>query len=69
MPDEISPIGYDDIDFAAAAAVPLSSNSAASARAGCSGCGTAAEIEALENDAPHEHQHVLLDLVECAGRR
>jgi LacI family transcriptional regulator len=40
VPDEISLIGYDDIDFAAAAAVPLSSIRQPSICAGRAGRGT-----------------------------
>jgi LacI family transcriptional regulator len=66
VPDEISLIGYDDIDFAAAAAVPLSSIRQPRHALGVRAAELLfAEIEALENDAPHEHQHLVFapDLV------
>jgi LacI family transcriptional regulator len=59
VPDEISLIGYDDIDFAAAAAVPLSSIRQPRHALGVRAAELLfAEIEALETDAPHEHQHL-----------
>ena len=59
VPDEISLIGYDDIDFAAAAAVPLSSIRQPRHALGVRAAELLfAEIEALDNDAPHEHQHI-----------
>ena len=59
VPDDIAIVGYDDIDFAAAAAVPLSA-----VRQPRREIGVAAgellfrEIEDLDNGAPHVHQHV-----------
>jgi LacI family transcriptional regulator len=59
VPGEISLIGYDDIDFAAAAAVPLSSIRQPRYALGVRAAELLfAEIEALDNDAPHEHQHI-----------
>jgi LacI family transcriptional regulator len=59
LPDEISLIGYDDIDFAAAAAVPLSSIRQPRHALGVRAAELLfAEIEAFDNDAPHEHQHI-----------
>ena len=59
VPDDIAIIGYDDIAFAAAAAVPLSS-----IRQPRHALGHRAaellfdEVEALDDDRAHEHQHV-----------
>ena len=59
VPDEISLIGYDDIEFAAAAAVPLSSIRQPRHALGMRAAELLfAEIEALDNDAPHEHEHI-----------
>ena len=59
MPEQISLIGYDDIEFAAAAAVPLSSIRQPRHALGMRAAELLfAEIEALDNDAPHEHQHI-----------
>ena len=59
VPDEISLIGYDDIDFAAAAAVPMSSVRQPRHALGVRAAELLfAEIEALDNDALHEHQHI-----------
>ena len=59
VPDEISIVGYDDIDFAAAAAVPLSSVSQPRVELGRRAAELLFdEVEALDNDLPHEHQHV-----------
>ncbi|WP_063842886.1 LacI family DNA-binding transcriptional regulator [Sphaerimonospora mesophila] len=75
VPEDIALVGYDDIDFAAAAAVPLSSVRQPRARLGR----TAAELlleESLEGDE-HSHRHVVFqpELVvrtssdhECAPR-
>lgn len=53
VPDEIALVGYDDIDFAAAAAVPLTS-----VRQPRSQLGRAAtELLIEEVTAPEEHQH------------
>jgi LacI family transcriptional regulator len=57
VPDDIAIIGYDDIQFAAAAAIPLSS-----VRQPRSKLGQAAaellleELAAVEESAPHEHK-------------
>ena len=59
VPEEISLIGYDDIDFAAAAAVPLSSIRQPRHALGVRAAELLfAEIEALDNDTRHEHQHI-----------
>jgi LacI family transcriptional regulator, galactose operon repressor len=59
VPEQISLIGYDDIDFAAAAAVPLSSIRQPRHALGVRAAELLfAEIEALDNDAPPEHQHI-----------
>jgi LacI family transcriptional regulator, galactose operon repressor len=66
VPEQISLIGYDDIDFAAAAVVSLSSIRQPRHALGVRAAELLfAEIEALDNDAPHEHQHIELapDLV------
>jgi len=60
VPEDIAIIGYDDIAFAAAAAVPLSA-----VRQPRSLLGQKAaqllfdEIDAAESDQPHEHQQVV----------
>jgi LacI family transcriptional regulator len=59
VPEQISLIGYDDIEFAAAAAVPLSSIRQPRHALGIRAAELLfVEIEALDNDAPHEHQHI-----------
>jgi len=57
VPDEIAIVGYDDIEFAAAAAVPLTSVAQPRQLLGR----TAAELLMDEADRPdeHEHQHVV----------
>ncbi|MFD1147606.1 LacI family DNA-binding transcriptional regulator [Saccharothrix hoggarensis] len=57
VPEEIAIVGYDDIDFAAAAAVPLTSVRQPRQLIGR----TAAELVIEETMAPaeHEHRHVL----------
>jgi LacI family transcriptional regulator len=57
VPDEVAIVGYDDIDFAAAAAVPLSSVRQPRAQLGR----TAAELLLEEANEPdhHEHRHVV----------
>lgn len=57
VPDEIAIVGYDDIDFAAAAAVPLTSVRQPRQQIGR----TAAELVIAESTTPdeHEHRHVL----------
>ncbi|GAB2752551.1 LacI family DNA-binding transcriptional regulator [Salinifilum aidingensis] len=54
VPDEVSLVGYDDIDFASAAAVPLTSVRQPAFRMG----ETATEL-LLHEDAEHEHRHVV----------
>jgi LacI family transcriptional regulator len=59
VPDDIAIIGYDDITFAAAAAVPLSSIRQPRAELGRRAAELLlAEIEAADSDAPHEHEQV-----------
>jgi LacI family transcriptional regulator len=59
VPEEISLIGYDDIDFAAAAAVPLSSVRQPRHALGVRAAELLfAEIDSLDDEAPHEHQHI-----------
>jgi len=56
VPDEISIVGYDDIEFAAAAAVPLSSVSQPRVELGRRAVELLlGEIQALENGEPHQH--------------
>ncbi len=59
VPDEMAIVGYDDIAFAAAAAVPLSSVRQPRVALGTSAAELLfAEIQAAETDAPHEHHAV-----------
>jgi LacI family transcriptional regulator len=53
VPDDIALVGYDDIDFAAAAAVPLTSVRQPSAQLGQA----AAELLIEEVSAPDAHRH------------
>jgi len=53
VPDDVAIVGYDDIDFAAAAAVPLTSVSQPRHQLGR----TAAELVLEESDHPQGHQH------------
>ena len=53
VPEEIALVGYDDIDFAAAAAVPLSSVRQPRQRLGQ----TAAQLMLAEANDPEGHQH------------
>ena len=56
VPDEISIVGYDDIEFAAAAAVPLSSVSQPRGELGRRAAELLLnEIQALESGEPHRH--------------
>ncbi|WP_027346961.1 LacI family DNA-binding transcriptional regulator [Hamadaea tsunoensis] len=57
VPDDVAIVGYDDIDFAAAAAVPLSSVRQPREQLGR----TAAQLllEETEADGRHEHRHVV----------
>jgi len=58
VPQDMAIIGYDDIDFAAVAGVPLSSVRQPRADLGRRGAEILfAEIEALESGRPIEHQH------------
>ena len=52
VPDEVAIVGYDDIDFAGAAAVPLTS-----IRQPCREMGRAAAAALLEEAAGGEHKH------------
>ncbi|HEY1572537.1 MAG TPA: substrate-binding domain-containing protein [Pseudonocardiaceae bacterium] len=65
VPDDIAIVGYDDIDFAAAAAVPLSSVRQPRQQIGR----TAAELVIGETQEPdgHEHRHIVFtpELVVC----
>jgi LacI family transcriptional regulator len=54
VPDDLAVVGYDDIDFAAAAAVPLTSVRQPREQLGR----TAAQLLLEENDPEHEHRHV-----------
>lgn len=59
VPEDIALIGYDDISFAASAAVPLSSVRQPRVDLGRRAAELVfEEIEALEHDHPHEHQNV-----------
>jgi len=59
VPDDIAIVGYDDIEFAAAAAVPLSSVRQPRVELGRRGAELLfEELEALESGRPFEHQHV-----------
>jgi LacI family transcriptional regulator len=59
VPEQMSLIGYDDIAFAAAAAVPLSSVRQPRYALGVRAAELLfAEIEALDNDAAHEHRQI-----------
>lgn len=59
VPEEVAIIGYDDIAFAAAAAVPLSSISQPRARLGKEAAELLfEEIQASESDEPHEHRTI-----------
>lgn len=59
VPDEMAIIGYDDIAFAAAAAVPLSSIRQPRAELGRRAAELLlAEIDAADGDGPHQHEQV-----------
>ena len=59
VPEDIALIGYDDIIFAASAAVPLSSIRQPRQLLGRRAAELLfAEVDALDKDLPHEHQHV-----------
>jgi DNA-binding LacI/PurR family transcriptional regulator len=59
VPDDIALVGYDDIDFAAAAAVPLTSVRQPREQLGR----TAAELllEEVQDGESHRHRHVVFD--------
>jgi LacI family transcriptional regulator len=60
VPEEMAIIGYDDIEFAEAAAVPLSSIRQPRRELGWRATELMfEEISALEHDQPHEHRHVV----------
>ena len=54
VPDDLAVVGYDDIEFAAAAAVPLTSVRQPRDQLGR----TAASLLLAENEPDHEHRHV-----------
>jgi LacI family transcriptional regulator len=59
VPKDIAIIGYDDIAFAAAAAVPLSSiRQPRQTLGGRAAELLFAEVDALDHDLPHTHQHL-----------
>ena len=59
VPEDIALIGYDDITFAAAAAVPLSSIRQPRRLLGRRAAELLfSEVDALDQGLPHEHQHV-----------
>jgi LacI family transcriptional regulator len=59
VPEDIALIGYDDITFAATAAVPLSSVRQPRRELGRRGAELLfEEIQAAESQQPHEHQQV-----------
>jgi len=59
VPQDMAIVGYDDIEFAAAAGVPLSSVRQPRADLGRRGAEILfAEIEALESGRTIEHQHI-----------
>ena len=59
VPDDIAIVGYDDIVFAAAAAVPLTSIRQPRQLLGRRAAELLfEEVDALDHDLPHEHQHV-----------
>jgi LacI family transcriptional regulator len=59
VPEDVALIGYDDISFAASAAVPLSSVRQPRAALGARGVELLIEeMDAVDHDLPHEHQSV-----------
>ena len=59
VPDDMAIVGYDDIAFAAAAAVPLSSVRQPRLAIGYRAAELLfEEIQAIDNDVSHEHQQV-----------
>ncbi|MET7399536.1 LacI family DNA-binding transcriptional regulator [Dactylosporangium sp. NPDC005572] len=63
VPQDVAIVGYDDIEFAAAAAVPLSSIRQPREQLGRTAA--ALLLEEIEDDGRHEHRHVVFqpDLV------
>lgn len=59
VPGDIAIVGYDDIDFAAAAAVPLTS--VRQPRAQLGDAATRLLIEEVENPGTHEHRQVVFE--------
>jgi LacI family transcriptional regulator len=59
VPADLAIVGYDDIDFAAAAAVPLTS--VAQPRAQLGRAATELLIEEVESEASHQHRQVIFD--------
>ncbi|MET7426894.1 LacI family DNA-binding transcriptional regulator [Dactylosporangium sp. NPDC005555] len=70
VPQDVAIVGYDDIEFAAAAAVPLSSVRQPREQLGRTA--TAMLLEEIEDDGRHEHRHVVfqpeLIVRESSGR-
>ncbi|WP_327009283.1 LacI family transcriptional regulator [Dactylosporangium sp. NBC_01737] len=70
VPQDVAIVGYDDIEFAAAAAVPLSSVRQPREQLGRTA--TALLLEEIEDDGRHEHRHVVfqpeLIVRESSGR-
>lgn len=59
VPEEMAIVGYDDIEFAAAAAVPLTSVRQPRTELGRRACELLlAEADALARDLPHDHEQV-----------
>jgi LacI family transcriptional regulator len=59
VPDDVAIVGYDDIEFAGAAAVPLSSIRQPRAELGRRAAELLlAEIEAADTDGSHTHEQV-----------
>ena len=57
VPDDIAIVGFDDVEYAAAAAVPLTS--VAQPRNQLGRTAALLLMDEVENGATHEHQHVL----------
>jgi DNA-binding LacI/PurR family transcriptional regulator len=70
VPQDVAIVGYDDIEFAAAAAVPLSSVRQPREQLGRTAA--ALLLEEIEDDGRHEHRHVVfqpeLIVRESSGR-
>ncbi|MGW4107911.1 substrate-binding domain-containing protein, partial [Streptomyces sp. NPDC004976] len=61
VPDDLAIVGYDDIEFAAAAAVPLTSVRQPAVTMGALAAGLLLEeTESDSTDKPHEHRRVVL---------